>query len=344
MTRRTERTAFLFLKHLARFSSILLGVSLVTFVLLELVPGDAADLLLSSQMQTALPEQAALLRHELGLDAPLPLRYLRWLSRAVVFDFGSSLRSGEPVSREILRCLPVTMTLALLTFVFAVTASALGGILSALFQNRLPDKLHRLCAIVAVSIPDYWLGLMLLLLFALKLGWLPVLGSSGLQTFLLPALALGLSAAAAEGRVFRASIIETLQQDWVLFARAKGLHPAKVWLRHVLRPAALPMISVWGMLLGHLLGGAVVIESVFSLPGLGKLAADAVLERDMPMIQGAVLTMTCFFVLAGGAMEIVHALLAPHTRLADQLPCQSSKKGEKNERITRARASARAQT
>ena len=208
------------------------------------------------------------------------------------------------------------MTLALLTFSFAAAASVLGGMIAAFFQNRLPDKLHRLCAILAVSIPDYWLGLMLLLLFALKLGWLPVIGGSSPEAFILPTTALGLSAAAAEGRVFRASIIETLQQDWVLFARAKGLHPAKIWLRHVLRPAALPMISVWGMLLGHLLGGAVVIESVFSLPGLGKLAADAVLERDTPMIQGTVLTMTCFFILASGAMEIIHALLAPKNRLA----------------------------
>jgi peptide/nickel transport system permease protein len=312
----TKRTAFFVLKFSVRLGGILLGVSLLTFVLLELAPGDAADLLLSSQMQTATPEQAAALRQELGLDAPLPLRCLRWLGRAAMLDFGDSVRSGEPVSKEILRCLPVTMTLSMLTFVFAVTASALGGMTAALFQNRLPDKCHRLCAILAVSIPDYWLGLMLLLLFALKLGWLPALGGSGPQAFILPTLALGLSFAAAEGRVFRASIIETLQQDWVLFARAKGLHPAKVWLRHVLRPAALPMLAVWGMLLGHLLGGAVVIESVFSLPGLGKLAADAVLQRDLPMIQGAVLTMTCFFVLASGAVEIIHALLAPKNRLA----------------------------
>ncbi|CAK8720007.1 Peptide/nickel transport system permease protein [Candidatus Electronema halotolerans] len=312
----TRHAAILFLKRLARMGGILIGVSLLTFVLLELVPGDAADLLLSSQMQTASPAQAAALRQELALDAPLPLRYLRWLGRAAVLDFGTSIRSGEPVSREILRCLPVTMTLALLTFSFAVTVSVLGGIIAALFEKRLPDRGHRLFAILAVSIPDYWLGLMLLLLFALKLGWLPVLGGSGPEAFILPVLALGLSAAAAEGRVFRASIIATLQQDWVLFARAKGLHPAKVWLRHVLRPAALPMLSVWGMQLGHLLGGAVVIESVFSLPGLGKLAADAVLQRDLPMIQGAVLAMTCFFILASGAMESIHALLAPKNRLA----------------------------
>lgn len=288
----------------------LLGVSLLTFLLLEFVPGDAAELLLSGQ-QNLSAEKITTLRQELGLDAPLPLRYLRWLRRAAVLDFGTSFRSGEPVSQELLRCLPITLTLAGCAFCFSVSMAMAGGIVAALLQNRLPDKIHRLWTVLAVSVPDYWMGLMLLLIFALKLRWLPVAGGSGLKMYILPTLALGLSVSAAEGRVFRASIIEVMHQDWVLFARAKGLSQTQVFLSHVLKPALLPMLSIWGMLLGHLLGGAVVVESVFSLPGLGKLAADAVLQRDMPMVQGTVLLMTFFFVAASTVMESARAALLP---------------------------------
>jgi ABC-type dipeptide/oligopeptide/nickel transport system permease component len=305
------RQAGVFLaRQTLRLALTLLGVSLLTFLLLEFVPGDAAELLLSGQQQQS-AEQLAALRQELGLNAPLPLRYVRWLGRAAFLDFGVSFRSGEPVSQELLRRLPTTLTLACCAFCFTVSMAMAGGVMSALFQNRLPDKAHRLWTVLAVSVPDYWAGLMLLLIFALKLRWLPVFGGSGLNAFILPTLALGLSAAAAEGRIFRASIIETLNQDWVRFARAKGLSPAQVFLRHVFKPALLPMLPVWGMLLGHLLGGAVVVESVFSLPGVGKLAADAVLQRDMPMIQGAVLLMTFFFVMSSFIMESARAALIP---------------------------------
>ena len=305
-----RRTGIFLAKQAARLIFTLLGVSLLTFLLLDFVPGDAAELLLSGQ-QNLSAEKIATLRQELGLDAPLPLRYLRWLGRAAVLDFGTSFRSGEPVSQELLRRLPTTLTLAGCAFCFSVSMAMTGGIIAALLQNRLPDKIHRLWTVLAVSIPDYWIGLMLLLIFALKLRWLPVAGGSGLKIYILPTLALGLSVSAAEGRVFRASIIEVMNQDWVLFARAKGLSQTQVFLGHILKPALLPMLSIWGMLLGHLLGGAVVVESVFSLPGLGKLAADAVLQRDMPMVQGTVLLMTFFFVIASFVMESARAALLP---------------------------------
>lgn len=306
-----RRTGAFLAKQAVRLIFILLGVSLLTFLLLEFVPGDAAELLLSGE-QNLSTEKIAALRQELGLDAPLPLRWLSWLRRAVVLDFGTSFRSGEPVSQELLRRLPVTLTLACCAFCFSVSMAMAGGIVAALQQNRLPDKAHRLWTVLAVSVPDYWMGLMLLLIFALKLRWLPVAGGSGLKMYILPTLALSLSVAAAEGRIFRASIIETMNQDWVLFARAKGLSRTQVFLRHVFKPALLPMLSIWGMLLGHLLGGAVVVESVFSLPGLGNLAADAVLQRDMPMVQGTVLLMTFFFVAASAVMDTARAALLPY--------------------------------
>jgi peptide/nickel transport system permease protein len=292
-------------------ASTLLSVSLITFLLFELVPGDAAEMLLHSQGQFS-EEKIVALRINLGLDASLPLRYLFWLQRVLVLDFGNSFRSGEPVSQELLRCLPVTLSLALLSFVFVLVFSFLGGSLAAFYHNRRPDRYHRAWTILILSIPDYWLGLIFILIFSLHLQWIPIItGSSCFSLFVLPVLTLGLAVSAAEGRIFRTSILDVLSQDYVLFASAKGLRPHKVFCYHVFKPALLPMLSIWGMLLGSLLGGSVVVESVFSLPGLGKLAADAVMQRDMPMIQGAVLSMTFFFVIASFIMESVRAALIP---------------------------------
>ncbi|MCI5191433.1 MAG: ABC transporter permease [Candidatus Electrothrix sp. AS4_5] len=302
------------IKHLIRFALTLFGVSIISFLLLDFVPGDAAELLLSRQPEAFSGDRITALRQELGLDAPLPMRYCKWLARAVVLDFGTSFRSGEPVSQEILHRLPTTLTLAGAAFVFTVFLSLIGGIVSAVFHNRLPDRCHRIWTICTVSIPDYWLGLMLMLVFSLKLNWFPVIGGNGFTQFIMPVMTLGLSISAAEGRIFRANILEVLGQDYVLFASAKGLSQTEVFLHHVFRPALLPMISLWGMLLGHLLGGAVIVESVFSLPGLGKLAVDAVSSRDIPMIQGTVLTMTLFFLLASRAMDLLYMLLLPRRR------------------------------
>ncbi|MEZ4526463.1 MAG: ABC transporter permease [Desulfobacterales bacterium] len=302
-----------FFRQTVRAGIILLGVSAVTFVMIELVPGDPAEMILSAHTDAVSAEKIEILRRELGLDLPLPIRWLQWLKGIICLDMGNSFRTGDPVFTEIRNRLPVTLTLALGAFVFAVTASLAGGILSAVFQNRFPDRAHRAWTILAVSIPDYWLGLILLLFFSLKLQWFPVTGNEGFKAFVLPILTLGLSVSASEGRVFRAGILEVLSQDYVRFAHAKGLGPAKIFIGHVFRAAVLPMISLWGMLLGHLLGGAVIAESVFSLPGLGKLSADAVLNRDIPMIQGTVLTMTFFFVISTRIMDGLHALLIPRS-------------------------------
>jgi len=302
------------LKESIRLGITLFGVSLLTFLMLEFVPGDAAEMILSSQNDAVSAEKIAALRKKLGLDSPLPIRYLNWLRRAVSLDLGNSFRTGDPVSREILNRLPTTLTLAFFTFLFAVVVSVAGGIVSAMFQNRLPDKCHRLWTIMAVSVPDYWLGLILMLMFSLKLHWVPVAGGTGFRAFILPVLTLGLSVSASEGRVFRASILEILSQDYVLFAYSKGLTRIKVFIRYMFKAAVIPMISMWGMLLGHLLGGAVIVESVFSLPGLGKLAADAVLNRDMPMIQGTVLTMTFFFIITSRIMDVIYFMLIPQYR------------------------------
>lgn len=165
--------------------------------------------------------------------------------------------------------------------------------------------------ILSVSIPDYWLGLILMLIFSLKLSWFPITGNEGFRSYILPVLTPGLSAFAVEGRALRASIIEILTQDYIRFAYAKGLPFGKILRRRVLKATLLPVVTLWGVLLGHLLDGSVIVESVFSLPGLGKLAADAVLNRDIPMIQGMVLVMTMMFVIASQAVEVMYRILDP---------------------------------
>ena len=191
------------------------------------MPGDAAELLLSNQPESVSEEKITELRKELGLDAPLPVRYLRWFGRAVVLDLGTSFRTGEPVSREILHRLPTTLTLAGAAFIFTVSLSMAGGIVSALFQNRLPDRCHRIWTIFTISIPDYWMGLMLILIFSLKLHWLSVAGGNGFTTFILPVLTLGLSISAADGRIFRASILEILTQNLCTVRLCQGPEPDK---------------------------------------------------------------------------------------------------------------------
>lgn len=267
MERALIQQAKSFFRHAVRVGITQQGVSLVTFVMIELVPGDPAELILSAHSDAVSAEKIEVLRKELGLDLPLAIRWVRWLKGIICLDMGKSFRTGDPVFTEIRNRLPVTLTLALGTFVFAVVLSLAGGILSAVFQNRFPDRAHRAWTILAISIPDYWLGLLLLLFFSLKLQWFPVTGNEGFKSFVLPILTLGLSVSASEGRVFRAGILEVLSQDYVRFAHAKGLRPARVFFGHVFRAAVLPMISLWGMLLGHLLGGAVIAESVFSCPG-----------------------------------------------------------------------------
>ncbi|GBC61566.1 nickel ABC transporter permease subunit NikB [Desulfonema ishimotonii] len=290
---------------------VLWGISVITFGMVCLAPGDPAEVMLAARNDAPSPEKVAALRQELGLDDPLWLRYIRWLGHAVVLDLGRSYKTGEPVSREILSRLPATLELALSTFAFVVIFSTLSGVVSALCRDRMPDRLGRAGAILSISLPDYWLGLLLIFFLSLRLGLFPVMGREGAASFVLPVLTLGLSIAAVQGRVLRAGIIEIMSRDHVRFAHAKGLSQRSVFRRHVLRNALPPILTLWGMCLGHLLGGAVVVETVFSWPGLGKLSVEAVLNRDFPLIQGAVLFMALCYVVASQVTDLICRLLDP---------------------------------
>ncbi len=258
------------------------GVSLLAFGLQSLAPGDPAELLLRARAETPAPERIAALRAELGLDRPWPVQYLAWLGRALRGDLGQSLRTGEPVAREILARLPATLELTAAAFGLLAVLSLLAGFLAAWRPDPAGDRLPRWLGLGLVSLPPYWLGLLLIHGFALGLGWLPTAGRDGGASLVLPALTLSLGAAALQARVWRAVILEIAAREHVAFAHAKGLSRRRVILNHVLRPALPPLLSLWGMALGHLLGGAVVVETVFAWPGLGRLLVEAVLTRDLP--------------------------------------------------------------
>jgi len=298
---------FYFLKLLI----ILAGVSFITFFMMSIAPGDPVEEIFLSHHDTPSPEKINLLRKELGLDNPLPVRYFIWLGNVLKLNFGHSYLTGTPVIQEILSRLPTTITLALLSFLFIIFFCILGGTISAILKDKLPDKIHRFLAVILISIPDYLLGLILIMIFSVSLGLLPIKGD-GLVAFILPVVTLGLSVSAMEGRILRAVIIDILSQDYIRFAYLKGLSHFNVFFSHVLKASILPMLALWGILFGHLLGGAVIIESVFSLPGLGTYLVESVLRRDIPSIQGIVFFISGMFIIFNQSINIFYHYLDPN--------------------------------
>lgn len=290
---------------------VLFGVSFLTFGLSALAPGDPAEIILSMQHETPTPDQIADLRMELGLDRPILSRYAHWLCRSIRGDFGRSWQSGEPVLNELIARLPATIELALASFGLILVFSTISGVICSISRNGFIDQAGRMLSILAMSIPSYWLGFLLVYAFAIKLGWLPVMGHGGPKHLLLPAVTLGLAATAMQGRVLRASILEVLGKDHVRFAIAKGLKPRNVFFRHVMRKAMGPVVTLWGISLGNLLAGSAIVETVFSWPGLGRLFVNAILCRDIPILQGAVLIAALAMVCANLTVDFIQKCLNP---------------------------------
>lgn len=290
---------------------VLWGVSLVAFSLQIICPGDPAELILRSRYETPAPEKVAQLRQSMGLDRPATEQYLAWLGRVLRLDLGRSYRTGEPVAAQIAARLPATLELALASFALVVLLSTLLGLCAAWRGGRWLDRLLQPLSLGLVSLPSYWLALLLIAAFSLGLGWLPVAGFGGPATLVLPALTLGLGVAAMQGRVLRVKVMEALGQDYLRFALAKGLSRRRIVLRHLLPNALVPMITLWGMSLGSLLGGVVVVETIFAWPGLGRLLVESLLARDLPLVQGVVLLMALAFVLSSLAADLLQRLLDP---------------------------------
>lgn len=308
-------------RRLAGSAVVLLLVSLLTFGLIWLVPGDPTTVLLEA---SATPEQVERLRVALGLDKPLPLQMLDWYGRVLSGDLGQSILLNRSVTEALLERLPVTLSIAAISLTLAVMLGVTAGILAALFHNRWPDQIVMSTALFGLSVPDFWLGLMFVVVFALGLGWFPTGGFTPIEqgvmewarSIALPSLALALTQMGFVARMARASMLDVLNQDFVRTADAKGLSRTYVVLRHGLPNALVPLLTVTGIIAGALLGGTVVIEQVFSIPGVGRLIIGAILSRDFPVIQGGLLFLAVVYLLVNLVVDILYAAVDPRVRLA----------------------------
>ncbi len=293
-----------------------LGISLLAFSLANLAPGDPAQMILLRQTGELPTEDAVRrLREQLGLDDPFPVRYGRWLADAVRGDLGTSFRTGEPVLWTLVERFPATLQLALAALLIGLLIGIPLGVLSAVRRDSGLDHTSRVGVLLGASIPNFWLGYLLILLFAVGLGWLPVAGWGSWQHLVLPALTLGVGGAASLTRLTRSTVLEELQADYVRTARAKGLPERLVVMRHALRNALNPIVTLTGMRFGGLLAGAVVVETVFAWPGIGSFVVDSIYDRDYPTIQGFVLFTGTVFVLVNLLVDLGYAWLDPRVRL-----------------------------
>ncbi len=290
---------------------VLFGVSLGVFLMLQLVPGDPALVVAGD---SASPETIARIRHELGLDQPLPIQYLTFLEHLLHGSLGKSIRSNREVMTEILERFPYTLALALAAVVLSTVFGVAMGIFAAINRGRAADFVTMGIAIIGLSVPTFWIALLLIMLFALTLRWLPVTGASSWQALLMPAVALSLHSAAVKARITRSSMLEVMGQEYIRTARAKGLRERGVILRHALKNALIPISTLIGLQFGSLLGGAFIIETIFGWPGVGRLAVQAIFNRDFPIIQGTVLLIAVAYLLSNLVVDIVYGWLDPRIR------------------------------
>ena len=300
-------------KRLLQSVPVLLGVSIVVFLLMHLIPGDPVLVMLQGSPNVT-PELIAEVRRNLGLDAPLPQQYISYLTRAVQGDLGKSIWTGQPVWREIQGQWLSTFELTVASMGTAVVLGLTLGTLAAVTRGTWVDSAVMGISQLGVSIPLFWSGLILIFLFSLTLGWLPATGVGGWKRLLLPTLALATNYSAVIARMVRSSLLDVLGQNYIRTARAKGLAELGVILRHALRNALIPAITIVGLQFGNLLGGTVVIETVFSRQGLGRLAYTAILAKDFPIVQGVVLVLVLVYVLLNVAVDLSYGLLDPRIR------------------------------
>ncbi|CAK7003515.1 nickel ABC transporter permease [uncultured Phascolarctobacterium sp.] len=295
---------------------VLLGISFVTFALVMLSPGDPVRQMIAGNEDIVVSQiEIDALRQELGLDKPFIFQYLDWLGRAVQGDFGFSYMVKKPVVEELLYSLPATLILSLASTFFMLVVSLPLGIYAAVKRNSAFDYVVRGMTFFGVSVPNFWMGLMLLWIFGLQLGWLPIVGGRvSLETLILPALTLGIVMAAKYTRQVRATVLEELNQDYVVGARARGMSETYILWKEVLPNAMLPLITLLGLSFGNLLGGAAVVEIVFSWPGLGYLAVQSIIYRDFQLVQGIVLWIALMYMVINLVVDISYNRLDPRLR------------------------------
>lgn len=308
--------ALFILRRILASVPVLIGVTLAAFLLLQLIPGDPVQVLLfGSEMPADVSEEfLEQMREELGLNDPLPVRYGRFLLGALQGDLGDSIKTGRPVVTEVAERLPYTIQLAAAGLGIAVVLGVLLGVLAAARHGTAADTATMVVAVAGVSTPSFWLGLMLMLLFGVRWGWLPVYGSGTWKHLVLPAVTLGFGTAAIIARMTRSGVLEVLRQDYIRTARAKGLAERVVLYRHALKNALIPVVTVIGVQAGALLGGTVIVESVFAWPGLGRLTINAIAARDLPQIQAVVMLVALMYVGVNLFVDLLYSWLDPRIR------------------------------
>lgn len=294
---------------------VLFGITFLTFALTYLSPGDPAELMLNATGVTPSPELVEQVREGLGLNKPFLTQYLNWLTDMLKGDFGISYKYNEPVVELLLKALPATFKLAGMTILMATIIALPLGIISALYRNKAQDNIIRAVSFLGISLPAPWIALILMYIFALKLKVLPVMGGLKWTSIILPSASMTILLASRFTRQVRASILEEISQDYVIGAKARGIKGRMILLRHVLRSSLVPIITLLGLSFGVLLGGAVIIETIFSWPGVGKLAIEAIFTRDYPLIQGYVVWMTVIYMLINMLVDISYYILDPRIRL-----------------------------
>lgn len=311
------------LKRAAAAVAVLFGITVVVFLLLRMIPGDPATAVLLTMTNPGAGSaeitmsDIETLREELGLTDPLPVQYATWLSEILQGNLGTSLRSRQPILGELTVRIPGTLALAgaALVVMFAIALPA--GIIGALYAGRPADHATRMISLVGESLPNFFLGVLLIYLFAIHLDWLPAIGRQGPESLILPALTLGTGIAATTSRLLRASLLDTLSQPYILMAEAKGVPRGRLLFRHALRPAMIPVLTSSSLVAGGLLGGAVVVETVFAWPGVGRYMIEAIGGRDYPVIQGFTLFMAALFVTLNFLVDVLYRFLDPRVRVED---------------------------
>ncbi len=296
----------------------MLFITFVSFLIVRLAPGDPVLTILNVDELSVNQEQVEALREEMGFNEPLLVQYGLWLLKFIQLDFGVSYVTGQPVMEMILTGLPATMELAIGALLVMLVISIPLGSLSALYRNSWVDQFGRTLSVLGAAIPSFWLGLILIELFGVRVNWLPTMGRDGFTSLVLPSLTLGLAISSVYVRLLRSSLLDSLSQEFIRAARARGISEKRIFVMHAFRHSLPPVITVFGVSLGSLIGGVVVVEVLFAYPGLGKLVVDAIRQRDYPVIQGYILIMAIVVFIVNACVDLSYRYLNPEMKLKER--------------------------
>lgn len=304
-------------KRMLELVLFLLLLSFISFVFMKAAPGDPVRYILNIDDVAISDEQIEELRDELGFNKPIYIQYWNWLIRFFQFDLGYSYMTSQPVLDELAGKFPATLTLTITSLIVMTLIAFPIGTLAALYKNKWIDHVSRVIALIGASVPSFWLGLLFIQFFSVRLGWLPSMGKGTFLHLILPSLTLGLALSAVYIRLLRSSLLETLGQDFIRSAKARGLSRKRIFFFHAFRHSLMPVITIFGVSLGSLLGGTVIIEVLFAYPGVGKLVVEAIVRRDYPIIQGYILFMGLFIVIINLLVDLSYRFLNPELRLKE---------------------------